>query len=181
MTYVRWGRSVCPKGVERLYVGLASGTGNTVGGGTDQTLCLPNDPQYLSHDTSNYAMGTLYHVEYAVHGDASYPLADKHRSNTPCAVCYVSNKSTVLVIPAWYTCPSGWNREYYGYLTAEHTTPNRARKDTICIDVNSESAGGEGLTPSSCACFMDVKCNNKGHACPPYAERKPLTCAVCSK
>ena len=179
-TYVRWGRTVCPPGAERIYTGLASSTGNTVGGGTDESLCLPNDPEYLSHDISNFAMGTLYHIEYAIHGDPSFPLANLHRENTPCAVCYV-NKSTILTIPAKYTCPTGWTREYYGYLTAEHTVSGRRRKDTICVDVNAVSGGGEGYTPSSCACFMDVKCYNKGHACPPYAERKPLTCAVCSK
>ena len=179
-TYVRWGRTVCPPGAERIYTGLASSTGNNVDGGTDESLCLPNDPEYLSHDVSNFAMGTLYHIEYAIHGDSSFPLANLHRENTPCAVCYV-NKSTILTIPAKYTCPTGWTREYYGYLTTEHTVSRRRRKDTICVDVNAVSGGGKGYTPSACACFMDVKCNNKGHACPPYAERKPLTCAVCSK
>ena len=179
-TYVRWGHTVCPPGAERIYEGLASSTANSVDGGTDQSLCLPNDPEYLSNDTSNWALGTLYHIEYAIHGDPSFPLANLHRENTPCAVCYV-NKSTILTIPAKYTCPTGWTREYYGYLTSEHIYTGRRRKDTICVDVNAVSGGGEGFTPSSCACFMDVKCNNKGHACPPYAERKPLTCAVCSK
>ena len=179
-TYVRWGRTVCPPGAERIYFGLASSTGNNVDGGTDESLCLPYDPEYLSNDTSNWAVGTLYHIEYAIHGDPSFPLANLHRKNTPCAVCYV-NRSTILTIPAKYTCPTGWTREYYGYLTAEHTVSGRRRKDTICVDVNSVSGGGEGHTHAACACFMDIKCNNKGHACPPYAERKPLTCAVCSK
>ena len=45
-TYVRWGRTVCPPGAERVYTGLASSTGNNVDGGTDQSLCLSNDPEY---------------------------------------------------------------------------------------------------------------------------------------
>ena len=179
-TYVRWGRTVCPPGAERIYEGLASSTANSVGGGTDESLCLPNDPEYLSNDTTNWALGTLYDIQYSYRGSGSFPLANLHRENTPCAVCFV-DRSTILTIPAKYTCPTGWTREYYGYLATEHTTPGRRRKDTICVDVNAVSGGGSGVRPSACACFMDVKCNNQGHACPPYAEKKPLTCAVCSK
>ena len=180
-TYVRWGRTVCPPGAERIYFGLASGSKVGLGGGTDESLCLPNDPEYLSHDTSNRAMGTLYGVEYVVPASSSYPWIDRRRHNMPCAVCYV-NKSTILTIPAKYTCPTGWTREYYGYLTTEHTTPGRNRKDTICVDVDVESVpGSASFTDPSIACFMDVKCSGDGHPCPPYAQRKPLTCAVCSK
>ena len=37
-TYVRWGRTMCPPGAERIYEGLASTTANSVGGGTDESL-----------------------------------------------------------------------------------------------------------------------------------------------
>ena len=33
-----------------------------------------------------------------------------------CAVCYTSAWETVVMIPAWLTCPSSRTWEYYGYL-----------------------------------------------------------------
>jgi hypothetical protein len=41
--------------------------------------------------------------------------------NVPCAVCYVSTRTSVLMIPAKTQCPSSWTREYYGYLTSEYS------------------------------------------------------------
>ena len=48
-TYVRWGRTVYPPGAERIYFGKAGGSKYNLGGGTDQTLCMPNDPEYIRY------------------------------------------------------------------------------------------------------------------------------------
>ena len=63
-TYVRWGHTVCPPGAKRIYHGKATGSKYNLGGGTDQTLCLPNDPEYFPGDTlnTNAAFGTLVEV-----------------------------------------------------------------------------------------------------------------------
>ena len=44
----------------------------------------------------------------------------------PCAVCY-SNHSAVYMVPAKYTCPLGWTRQYYGYLMAEFSDESHHR------------------------------------------------------
>ena len=179
-TYVRWGRTVCPPGVQRIYSGIASGSKYNLGGGTDQTLCLPNDPEYFPGDTLTGIPGTLWGISYGVFKHTSTaPLNARSGLQMPCAVCYVNDKSTILTIPAKYTCPTGWTREYNGYLMSEITEANRPRKDTICADRIGESAGAYTPWPSV-NYLMNVHCD-EGLVCPPYTASKPLTCAVCSK
>ena len=181
-TYVRWGRTVCQSGAERIYNGKATGSKDSLGGGTDQTLCLPNDPEYFPGDilNSNAGFGTLWGTRYEVYtGTGSVPLNKRAGLQMPCAVCYVNFKSSILTIPAKYTCPTGWTLEYNGYLMSEVTLPNRPRKDTICADRIGESAGSYTPTPSV-QLLMNVHCD-EGLVCPPYTANQPLTCAVCSK
>ena len=45
-----------------------------------------------------------------------------HNHNVPCAVCHVSTRAAVLMIPAWRHCPSQWTLEYTGYLMTEYIT-----------------------------------------------------------
>ena len=37
----------------------------------------------------------------------------------PCVVCNANSQSQLLMVLACYTCPSGWSREYYGYMMTE--------------------------------------------------------------
>ena len=182
ITYVRWGRSVCPSGAERIYNGIASGSKYNLGGGTDQTLCMPSNPQYYYGDSLTSHPGTLWGIRYEIYrSSANVPLNKRSALQMPCAVCYVSTRSAVLTIPARYSCPSGWRHEYNGYLMSEitATTTNRPRKDTICADRYGE--GGEHYSPyPSVNYLMNVHCD-EGLECPPYTSSKPLTCAVCTK
>jgi hypothetical protein len=178
--YVRWGKNDCPSGASIVYAGYASGSLWGEHGGTSDTHCLPTNPEYLTDDTSEVYMAHLYGIEYELHGVSS-PLKDLFNADMPCVVCYVL-KSTVLTVPARYTCPEGFSREYYGYMMSEWSYPGsgRPRKDTICVDQNAETVVGSGSdTNPSVVYLMDAQCN--GLPCPPYAAKKPLTCAVCSK
>ena len=61
--YVRWGRTTCPntKGTELVYTGRAAGTFYNVQGGTNDYLCLPEEPEYMDF-TSGVQDGLLYMV-----------------------------------------------------------------------------------------------------------------------
>ena len=75
VTYIRWGRTVCPQGTSLVYTGVAAGTKYDTKGGTSDTLCLAGNPQYKARDepSSNIAQlsggrigdispsGPLYH------------------------------------------------------------------------------------------------------------------------
>ena len=63
-----------------------------------------------------------------------------YNHNVPCAVCHVSTRAAVLMIPAWRHCPSQWTLEYTGYLMTEHKDHNTATYE--CVDKDAESVPG---------------------------------------
>ena len=79
-------------------------------GGGANYLCMPKDPEYSTDLT--YRRGVLgqAHVYGTEYGQ---PLQGSHRHNAPCAVCYVSTRSTIYMIPAKASCPPTWTMEYY--------------------------------------------------------------------
>jgi len=119
--------------------------------------------------------GYMYGAEYQV----TNPLrSDTHDSDVPCAVCYVPTRSTVYMLPAKYTCPLGWTREYYGFLMSERH--NHARSTFSCVDrslvpVPSSSANHDGFL------FYTVEGVCGSLPCPPYDRNRELSCAVCTR
>ena len=64
------------------------------------------------------------------------------------------------MIPAKLTCPSGWTREYYGYLMAEHVDRSYGRTMYTCVDHIMESVpGSENHTNGSHFYHTKAHCN----------------------
>ena len=180
VTYIRWGRTVCPQGTSLVYTGVAAGTKYDTEGGTSDTLCLAGNPQYKSGPLSSSNAAQLSGVRNEVFGSPATPLRNRLYTYLPCALCYTTTKSTSFVLPGRYTCPSGWSAEYSGYIMTEWTGNNRGgRRDTICVDQDAEAAATKGSAHASMLFLMQVTC--VGLDCPPFNSQKPLTCAVCSK
>ena len=143
-------------------------------GGAANHLCMPNDPQYtLSYRNGIQDYSYVYGAEYE-----ATVVSGRSNHNALCAVCYLSTKNTVLMIPAKTSCPSGWTREYYGYLMSEHI--NNRRTMYVCVDKDMESIPGSeaGINGGH---FWHVEAHCNGVSCPPYNNYKELTCVVCSK
>ena len=175
--YTRWGRTTCPNitGTELVYTGRAAGSHYTHKGGGANHLCLPNDPSYLYNYGNQPYRGYVYGSEY---NTQEGPLSAFNNHNVPCAVCYVSTRGTVLMIPGKPTCPSSWTREYNGYVMAERFTHHRSTHE--CVDQNPETVpGGAGSQGGALFYHVEAKCH--GIACPPYADGRELSCAVCTK
>ncbi len=144
-------------------------------GGGGNYLCMPDDPQYLETyipgvQGKSYVYGTEYEGPPLVSGRIQH--------NAPCAVCHIPDKLSVIMIPAKYTCLSGWTREYYGYLMSEHVNNNRSTYE--CVDISMESIPGSQNDVSG-GHFNHVEAHCNGMACPPYNNYKELSCVVCSK
>ena len=181
--YTRWGKSMCPqvKGTELVYSGITGGTFYNQEGGGANYLCMPKDPEYSS--TLRYRGGVnghafLYGTEY------EGPLQGVQNHNVPCAVCVLTSRSKVLMIPAKATCPSSWTREYYGYIMTEyvgaHNNNIRGRTMFECVDADQESLPGSHPNTNG-ALFYHVEANcNTGLPCPPYDQNKELNCVVCT-
>ena len=179
VTYIRWGRTVCPQGTSLVYTGVAAGTKSNTKGGTSDTLCLAGNPQYKAGDAPTRLPTQLSGVRNEVAGTSSTPLNNHYLTYLPCALCYTTTKSTSFMLPGRYTCPSGWSSEYAGYITTEWIGSNRSRRDTICVDQDAEAASTNGSVWAAQFYLMQASCI--GLDCPPFDSQKPLTCVVCSK
>ena len=175
-TYIRWGRTTCPSGAELVYPGWAAGSHHSHGGGGANYLCVTKQPQTLSYDPATNNDGLLYGAEYEAENRLPYRLIDDQ--DAPCALCYTASREAVFMLPGRYTCPSGWTREYYGYLVS--TAHNDRRSTFECMDVSPETVPG-GHANSNHALFVHVEPRCGVLPCPPYENTKEMTCAVCSK
>ncbi len=181
LTYTRWGRTTCPRtpGTQLVYAGRVGGTFyNELGGGANY-LCMPNNPDYiLPQRTTGIVNGFAF-----VHGgEYQHPIRGTHNYNVPCAVCYTSTRETVLMIPAKAYCPSGWTREYYGYLMTEYGGVHHTSGRTMfeCVDRNPEAVPGSYRNEDG-VLFYHVEASCNGLPCPPYDQTKELNCAVCTR
>ena len=178
--YVRWGKSSCPQieGTELMYSGMAGGTHYSHEGGGANLLCMPADPQY----TLNYRSGVtgqshIYKVEY------TSPVRGGNDHEVPCAVCHVSTRPAVFMIPAKTSCPSSWTREYYGYIMTSHKGNHRGRLMFECVDEDQESLAGSsnGNENGGILYHVEATCGADGLPCPPYDQNKEINCVVCTK
>ncbi len=178
-TYTRWGKSTCPQleGTEILYSGITGGTYYSQKGGGANYLCMPKDPEYsttLTYRGGVNGYATIHGAEY------QYPLQGSDRSNVPCAVCYVSTRPTVIMIPAKASCPSSWTREYYGYIMTERTHASHHRTMFECVDRDQEVfPASHAATNGAFLNHVEASCN--GLPCDRYDPNKELNCVVCTK
>ena len=171
-TYVRWGRTTCPtgNGTELLYFGRAAGS-YTSGGGAD-LLCLPDNPEYFSVNSSSSRSTILSGVEFKSNVDNLNMI----NQNAPCAVCYTPTRSTMVMIPAWTHCPSAWTKEYVGYIMT-----GTWHFQHVCVDQHTEFVLGEAPYRNGEGLYhVAVNCA-AGILCPPYTSTKEVTCVVCTK
>ena len=175
--YVRWGHDQCPSTAQLVYSGRAGGSWYDHTGSGSNPQCLPLDPNFLLEISGPYR-AFMYGAEYQIDTDTNSHLHGLHDTDVPCAVCHVSNRTAVYMVPANYTCPPGWTTEYYGYLMAERYNHNRSQ--FTCMDiafkpVDGSSANLDGLR----FYFVEGRCGSL--PCPPYDNTKELSCAVCTK
>ena len=179
VTYTRWGRTTCPEvsGTELVYAGRAAGTHHNHKGGAADYICLPPDPDYLTEKNGVQGYSPLHGAEYEIYIH-SVPLSHLNNQNVPCAVCFVSTRAAMLMIPAKTQCPTSWTLEYMGYLMTEHYSNYRSLFN--CVDKDSVSIpGGDGNQDGALFYHVEASCN--GILCPPYDTEHELTCAVCTK
>ena len=177
--YTRWGKTSCPDNIdtELVYSGLAGKADNNEKGGGINYQCFPEEPEYSDYRGGVQGYSYAYGVEYEgpINQLGSIYL-DNH--NVPCAVCLATTREAVVMIPAKLTCPSGWTREYNGYLMSEHR--NHSPSTFECIDHDAEAVpGSETDTNDGLLYHVEASCN--GLPCDPYDPQKELTCVVCTK
>ena len=177
--YVRWGHDKCPSTTQLVYSGRAGGSHFTHSGGGSNPQCLPLDPKFLLEISGTQHRAYMYGAEYRTYTDSNSHAHGHQYTDVPCAVCHVSNRTAVYMVPANYTCPSGWTREYYGYLMAEYHDGSHHRSQYTCMDSAFKSVIGSSVRKDGLLFyFVEGRCGSL--PCPPYDETKELSCAVCT-
>ena len=183
VTYIRWGHNACPTRATTVYTGQVGGTPYEHRGGASNLVCLPDSQvEYLSYSRANtLGRSYMYGSEY------DQPINANHDDNVPCAVCSVTNRQQVLMIPAKYNCPtSDWTREYYGFLMSAHM--NNYKSSFICVDYNQVSIPNSGgHTVATDLVHVEAYCPSSDSSFPlpcgqnRYSSGKGLACVVCTK
>ena len=162
--------------------GLAGGEWYNNKGGGSNYLCLPLTPEFDEHQSGPDGgyRGYVYSAEYET---ANFPpFASKHQHDVPCAVCRANNRGSLVTIPAMMTCPSGWTKEYYGYLMTSYHAYNK--QDFACVDRFSDSVpGGDGNQNGALFYQVEVRCSSDAGnlPCTSYTNGRELSCVVCTK
>jgi len=177
--YVRWGHDQCPSTAQLVYSGRAGGPHPKQPGSGSNPQCLPIDPNFLTPISGGpQHRAYIYGSEYYTYGSSDSHANRVHLNDVPCAVCHVSNRTAVYMVPAKYTCPIGWTREYYGYLMAEYY--NDHRLEYICVDSAFKIVLGSLSSNSGMLLhFVEGRCGSL--PCLPYDNTRELSCAVCTK
>ena len=63
VTYIRWGNSSCPYGVDTIYSGVVAGSWYDHIRAAVDPLCLPPDPQYLQYQPGYQGYARLHGAE----------------------------------------------------------------------------------------------------------------------
>ena len=172
ITYTRWGNSTCPYGANTIYQGVAAGGRHTHKGSPANLLCLPPNPMRLPSNQNQGGYYYAYGVEYQVGGK----LNQANERNMPCAVCEVIGKSTTLMIPSHYQCPSGWRIEYNGFIMAGRYN-HEASSMYNCIDASVEQIRGSGGDNNGHELYTIYAVSGQFLPYTGYA----LTCVLCTK
>ena len=174
VTYIRWGNSTCPYGADTIYSGAVAGSWYDHTGAAVDPLCLPPDPQYLKYQSTYEGYARLYGAEYELPNGS--PMDRSNNRNVPCALCQVYGRTNKIMIPSHYECPSGWRREYYGYLMAG-AHDHKAATQYTCVDEKVEQIPRSGTSTDGRRFYtVEAQC---GHQIP--CGNKEVTCVVCTK
>ena len=179
-TYVRWGRTSCPKnGTETVYTGYAAGSHFTHTGAAANYLCLPTEPLWGEYDDSKHTTAYVYGAEYEIFRSYSNKFFSKNLGNNdaPCALC-MSTRTSVLMIPGRNACYDGWSVEYTGYLVAGYHT-DAAASEYVCLDGDPEVIAGRQSDQNG-KLFYPTESVCGSLPCPPYVVGRELTCVVCT-
>ncbi|XP_076454957.1 uncharacterized protein LOC143289749 [Babylonia areolata] len=169
-SFVRWGHGQCPSSTSLVYSGVAGGSWYKNTGGGSNFLCLGMTPE-MDNTTLPSAFSGVHGAEYQA-------VPGRDNQDVVCSVCRAP-QATTLMIPATRTCPSGWTAQYRGYIMAG-LWEQKGRTDFVCVDENREYRQGGGADKNGALFYPVATWCASSLPCPPYVDRKVVTCVVCS-
>jgi len=190
VSYIRWGRTVCPTGASRLYKGFLGSAHYAVGGNGANYLCAHEAPKFAKTVAGVQAWTAMLYgaeMEYiAEYAAANAPFSNENlnggqlaNQDMVCVVCYVAGSSDHLMVPGRQDCGQvGYDLQYKGYLVAEWHG-GRMRGQYVCMDESPEGRpGGSGDNNQGVVYPVQIGCGSI--PCTPYVEGFEMPCSVCT-
>lgn len=187
VSFVRWGRSVCPTGTVKLYKGYMAGSHYNAGGSGANYLCITDEPQFVRpkagrQGTGGMVLGVEFDLVDAYAGvfnPENIPDGRIVQNDMLCVVCYVEGSYDKLVLPGRQDCgKSGYDLQYKGFMVSEWSGP-RGRSQFVCMDESPEGRIG-GTNDDNQAVIYPVEIGCGSLPCNPFVDGYELPCAVCT-
>lgn len=173
------GRKDCAGGngdATAVYTGQLAGPASGNSGGGADLLCMVNDPIYDGGSTAYGGAGGLYATKFVTSTTAiSSAYTSVNGFNVPCTVCQApAARPYAMVNPGRQDCPTGFVRDFKGYLMAAayNTNPN----SYVCVNDAPQTLGVSQSTTSSEIYFLEPQFPVPGG----YTAYYEISCAQCS-
>lgn len=142
-------------------------------------MCLPHHPEplpdnfpFVFQDNNKDNVGYLYGGEY------QFSLKDVVlQDDVPCSVCRAKMATSTMMIPAKRSCPSGWTKQYTGFLTSERH--NYVMAEYLCVDEDPDFVERSRVNENG-RLFYPVVTVCGTLPCPPHKNLTMVACVVCS-
>ncbi|CAG2201231.1 unnamed protein product [Mytilus edulis] len=160
------------------FIGIAGGGDYDHSGAASDYVCLPHDPNLITNTAIQNPWGESSFV-YGGEYEENILGPKVFNNDVPCAVCYTTHQSVILMIPGKSKCYDGWKTEYFGKLVGgSNRAPSASQY--ACLD-NLPEVLEHGSANENGKLFYAVRARCGSLPCPPYTNNALLTCVVCSK
>ena len=151
----------------------AGGHYGEFGSGTSY-LCLPHDPDSAPSHFPYALDSSSSYVARAWGAEFQFTCGNvKVDDDVPCAACLDTEAKTYMMIPGKASCPSGWRKQYSGYICANYYR-HLAASEYACVDDDPQYIEGRRQNLSG-KLFYPALTVCGSLPCPPYASAKYLT------
>lgn len=155
-------------------------SGSTGGSGSDY-ICFPTSytPPSNVDSYQNAERGKIYGVELQS-SSSDIPFGTSSDQKPPaCAVCHALSAKAIVTVPGKWTCPTGFEVEYTGYLVSEGSADSQTAKGFACLDSSPAFVTTTSQSDQAKVYAVQVNCGTLD--CSTYTDHAKLKCAVCSK
>ena len=177
LVYTRWGERTCSSAdVTLLYDGIIVQAASML----TNLLCIPRESNNSNQSDASTNTTPPSHIT------RMEPLLYTNQMGVtdaiPCALCHVTNQSTIFTFSGRSTCPGDWVRQYSGYLI---TSYELSTTDVLCADEKLSREirwrdANTGAVIRNGVNMIETVCGEGVASCQGYEAGQLMPCVVCS-
>ncbi len=129
--------------------------------------CMPTEGRYINYNQNDsyYSNTTVTYANLVKYNT----FRKENNLTSACALCRISGRTTIKILPATNVCPEGWTKQYHGYLMT----------GGLCVHIEMDGQRREDLNEHISYIQHEVVLQKLGYT--NYQDDLVLSCVVCSK